>query len=99
MFLHLFVPRHSSGCPLNLARKSDPKKMFEDTRYCFGARCRLICANYALHQVAKDNTVKERGLAGIVKRNFLPRRFPGNQEKLKATRKFYDSWAKDVDRS
>ena len=52
---------------------SDPERrieIYEYTRHVFGAKSLPICANYALHQVAKDNAVNDENLVKAVQRNF-----------------------------
>ena len=45
-------------------------EVYEYTRHVFGAKSSPTCANYALHQVAKDNAVNNESVVRTVQRNF-----------------------------
>ena len=54
-------------------KREDPERrieVYECTRHVFGAKSLPRCANYALHQLAKDNAVKDESLVRTVQRNF-----------------------------
>ena len=55
---------------ISLARRSRAENRNEYTRHVFGAKSLPICANYALHQVAKDNAKEDENLVKAVQRNF-----------------------------
>ena len=42
----------------------------EYTLHVFGAKSSPTCANYALHQVAKDNAINDESLVETVQQNF-----------------------------
>ena len=57
---------------ISLARKSRQRiEVYEYTRHVFGAKSLPTCANYALHQVAKDNAKEDENLVKAVQRNFF----------------------------
>ena len=71
MFLQVAVPKDDSRC-LRFLWREDPEpriEVYEYTRHVFGAKSSPTCANYALHQVAKDNA-KDKNLVQAVQRNF-----------------------------
>ena len=72
MFLQVAVPSIDSRC-LQFLWREDPERrieVYEYTRHVFGAKSSPTCANYALHQVAKDNTNEDENLVKVVQRNF-----------------------------
>ena len=72
MFLQVAVPKDDSRC-LRFLWREDPERrieIYEYTRHVFGATSSPTCANYALHQVAKDNAVNDENLVKAVQRNF-----------------------------
>ena len=71
-FLRVAVPNDDCRC-LRFLWREDPVRrieFFEYTRHVFGAKSSPTCANYALHQVAKDNAVNDESLVRTVQRNF-----------------------------
>ena len=71
MFLQIAVPSDDSLC-LRFLWREDPEqktKVHEYTRRFFGAKSSPTCANYALHQVAKDNAKDDQNLVKTVQRN------------------------------
>ena len=72
MFLQVAVPSDDSR-RLRFFWREDPEQrieVYEDTRHVFGAKSSPTCANYALHQVAKDNAKEDEDLVRAVQRNF-----------------------------
>ena len=72
MFLQVAVPNDDSRWLWFLWRE-DPEQRIEVygyTRHVFGAKSSPTCANYALHQVAKDNPKEDENLVKAVQRNF-----------------------------
>ena len=72
MFLQVAVPKDDSQC-LRFIWREDPEQrieVYEFTRHVFGAKSLPTCANYALHQVAKDNAVNNENVVRTVQRNF-----------------------------
>ena len=72
MFLQVSVSNDDSRC-LRLLWREDPEQrieVYEYTRHVFGAKSSPACANYALHQVAKDNAVNNENIVRTVQRNF-----------------------------
>ena len=72
MFLQVAVPKDDSRC-LRFLWREDPElriEVYKYTRHVFGAKSSPTCANYALHQVAKDNAVNDENLVRAVQRNF-----------------------------
>ena len=72
MFLQVAVPNDNNRCLCFLWRE-DPEwriEVFEYTRHVFGAKSSPTCANYALHQVAKDNAVNDGSLVKTIQQNF-----------------------------
>ena len=72
MFLQVAVPKNDSRC-LRFLWREDPERrieIYEYTPHVFGAKSSPTCANYALHQVAKDNAVNDENLVKAVQRNF-----------------------------
>ncbi|XP_075264503.1 uncharacterized protein LOC142356492 [Convolutriloba macropyga] len=64
MFLQVSVSNDDSRC-LRLLWREDPEQrieVYEYTRHVFGAKSSPACANYALHQVAKDNAVNNENI-------------------------------------
>ena len=74
MFLQIAVPSDDCRRLQFLWREHPEQKMevevYEYTRHVFGAKSSPTCANYALHQVAKDNAVNDESLVKTVLRNF-----------------------------
>ena len=71
-FLPVAVPNDDSRC-LRFPWREDPERgveFDEYTRHVFGAKNLPTCANYASHQVAKDNAVNDESLVRTVQRNF-----------------------------
>ena len=72
MFLQVAVQSDDSRC-LRFLWREDPEQrteVYEYTRHVFGAKSSPTCANYALHQVAKDNAKEDENLVKAVQRNF-----------------------------
>ena len=72
MFLQVIVPGDDNRC-LQFLWREDPEpriEVYEFTRQVFGAKSSPTCANYALHQVAKDIAKDEENLVKAVQRNF-----------------------------
>ena len=72
MFLQVAVPNDNSRC-LRFPWRDDPEQrieVYEYTPHVFGAKSSLTCANYALHQVAKDNAEEDENLVKAVQRTF-----------------------------
>ena len=72
MFLQVAVPNEDSRC-LRFFWRDDPEQrieVYEYTRHVFGAKSSPTCANYALHQLAKDNAVNNESVVRTVQRNF-----------------------------
>ena len=68
MFLQVAVPKDDSRY-LRFLWREDPERreeIDEYTRHVFGAKRSPTCANYALHQVAKDNAVNNENLVKAV---------------------------------
>ena len=68
MFLQVAVPNDDNRC-LQFLWGEDPDwkiEVYEYTRHVFGTKSSPICANYALHQVAKDNAVNDESLVRTV---------------------------------
>ena len=72
MFLQVAVPNDDSRCLRFLWREDLVQRIevYEYTRNVFGAKSSPTCANYALHQVAKDNAKEDENLVKAVQRNF-----------------------------
>ena len=72
MFLKIYVPSSDSRCLRFLWRDNPEQRIevYEYTRHVFGAKSSPTCANYALHQVAKDNANNDENLVRTVQRNF-----------------------------
>ena len=72
MFLQVAVPSDDSRCLRFLWREDPGQKIevYEYTRHAFGAKSLPTFANYALHQVAKDNAKDEKNLVKAVQLNF-----------------------------
>ena len=72
MFLQVAVPNDESRCLRFLWRKDPEQKIevYEYTRHVFGAKSTPTSANYALHQVAKDNAKEDEYLVKAIQRNF-----------------------------
>ena len=71
------VRSDDSRC-LRFLRRDDPeqrKEVFEYARHVFVAKNSPTCANYALHQVAKDNGKEDANLVIGVQRNFYMKAF------------------------
>ena len=73
MFLQVAVPNHDSRCLRFLWREDLKQKIevYEYTRHVFGAKSLPTCANYALHQMAKDNAKEDENLVKAIQRNFF----------------------------
>ena len=72
MFLHVAVQNDDSRC-LRFLWREDPERrieVYEYTRHVFGVKSSPTCANYALHQVAKDNAFNDQSIVRTVQRNF-----------------------------
>ena len=71
MFLQIAVPSDDSRCLRFLWREQPEHNMevYKYTRNVFGAKKSPNCANYALHQVAKDNTVNDEIMNEIHERD------------------------------
>ena len=71
-FLQDAVPNDDSRCLLFLCREDSEQKreVLEYNRHVFGAKSLPTFANYALHQVTKDNAKDEENLVKAVQRNF-----------------------------
>ena len=72
MFLQVAVTNEDSRC-LQFLWREDPERIIEVheyTRHVFGAKCSPTCANYALHQVAKENAVNDESLVRTAQRKF-----------------------------
>ena len=72
MFLQVAVPTDDSRCLRFLWRETPEQRIdvYEYTRHVFGAKSSPTCANYALHQVARDNAKNDEALVKTVQRNF-----------------------------
>ena len=87
MFLQVAVPKNDSRC-LRFLWREDPEQrieVYKYTRHVFEAKSSPTCANYALHQVAKDNAVNDESLVRTVQRNFYMDNF------LKSVRTFQEA--------
>ena len=74
MFLQVAVtvPSDDSRC-LQFLWREDPEQrieVYEYSRHVFEAKSSPTCANYALHQMAKDNAKEDENLVKAVQRNF-----------------------------
>ena len=72
MFLQVAVRKDDSRC-LRFLWREDPKRRIEVygyTRHVVGEKSLPTCANYALHQVVKDNAVSDDSLVRTVQQNF-----------------------------
>ena len=72
MLFQVAVPNDEKRC-LRFLWGEDPEQkieVYEYTRHFFGAKSSPNCANYAVHQVAKDNAVYDESLVRTVQRNF-----------------------------
>ena len=72
MFLQVAVPKDDSRY-LRFLWREDPERrieIYEYTRHVFEEKSSPTCANYSLHQVAKDNAVNDENLVKAVQRNF-----------------------------
>ena len=78
MFLQVAVPNDDNRCLRFLWRENPERRteVYEYTCHVFGAKNSPTCANYALHQVAKDNAVNDEILVKTVQRNFYMDSFP-----------------------
>ena len=72
MILQVAVPNDDSRCLGFLWREDSERRIevYKYTRQVFRAKSSPTCANYALHQVAKDNAVKDESHVKTVQRNF-----------------------------
>ena len=78
MFLQVAVPRDDSLC-LRCPRikcSEQSIEVYEYTRHVFGVKTLPTRANYALHQLAKANTVIDKCLGRTVQRTFYLDDFP-----------------------
>ena len=96
MFLQVAVPKDDSRC-LRFLWREDPEQkieIYEYTRHVFGAKSSPTCANYALHQVAKDNAKDDENLVKATQRNFymdeLLKSVRTTQEAIKTYQKITD---------
>ena len=72
MFLQIALPSDDSRC-LRLLWREHPEhnmEVYECSRHVFWAKNSQTWANYALHQVAKDNAVNDESLVRMVQRNY-----------------------------
>ena len=72
IFVQIAVPNDDNRC-LRFLWREDPEQRIEVYKYrrhVFGAKNSPNFANYALHQVAKDNAVKDESIVRTVQRNF-----------------------------
>ena len=71
MLLQVAVSSNDNRC-LRFLWREDPEERIEvyENTHIFVAKNSVICANYALHQVAKDNEVNDERLVRTVQRNF-----------------------------
>ena len=72
MFLQVAVPSDDSRS-LRFLWREDPEhriEVYEYTRHDFGTKSSPTCANFALHQVAKDNAKEDENLVKAFQRNF-----------------------------
>ena len=78
MFFQIAVPSNDNQSLRFLWREDPEQKMeyYEYTRHVFGAASLLTCANYALHQVARDNAVNDESLVRIFQQKFDIDDFP-----------------------
>ena len=70
MFLQVAVPSDDS----RFHWREDPEQrieIYEYTRHVFGVKSLPTCANYALHQVAKDNAKEDGNLVKAVQQHFF----------------------------
>ena len=72
MILQVAVTNDDDRCLRFLWPENSEQKIevYEFTWNVFGAKSLPTCANYALHQVAKDNAVNDESLVRTVQRNF-----------------------------
>ena len=72
MFFQVAVPNDGNQCLQFLWREYPEQRIevYEYRRHIFGAKSSPTCANYALHQVAKDNAVNDKSIIRTVQRNF-----------------------------
>ena len=97
MFLQVAVPNDDSRC-LRFLWREDPERRIEVcdyTRHVLGAKSSPTCANYALHQVAKDNAVNDENLVRTVQRNLYMDDFLKSVRTPQETIKIYQK-ARDV---
>ena len=68
MFLQVAVPTDDSRCLRFLWRETPDQRIdvYKYTRHVFGAQSSPTCANYALHQVARDNAKNDEALVKTV---------------------------------
>ena len=71
MFLQVKVPTEDYKVLRFLLRDNtnEPVKVYEYGRHIFGAKSSPTCANYALQQVARDNTQGSPQITKLIKRN------------------------------
>ena len=75
MFLQVKVPPEDCKVLRFLWREiifntNEPVKVYEYGRHIFGAKNSPTCANYALQQVARDNTQESPQITKLIRRNF-----------------------------
>ena len=72
MFLQVKVPPEDCKVLRFLWRDNtnEPVKVYEYGRHIFGAKSSPTCANYALQQVARDNTQGSPQITKLIRRNF-----------------------------
>ena len=72
MILQVAVPNDCNR-RLRFLWREDPEQkleMYDHTQHVFGAKSSPTCANYALHQMAKDNAEEDENLFKAIQRNF-----------------------------
>ena len=72
IFFQVAVPNDDNRCLPFLWREDSEQRIevYEYTRHVFGAKSSSTCANYALHQLAKDKAKEDENLVKAVQRNF-----------------------------
>ena len=78
MFLQVAIPSDDNRCLQFFWREYPEQRIevHEYTRHVFGAKSLPTCANYALHQVAKDNAKDDENLVEAVQRYFYNDDYP-----------------------
>ena len=84
-------PKRRQRCLRFLWREHREQKIevYEYTRHVFGAKSSSTCANYALHQVAKDNAVNDESLVKTVQQNFYMNDFLESARTLQEATEIY----------